>query len=293
MGGAGRFDRKVRAKRVANRVLAAAGYAGALPLWAGLRGHLVVLTYHSVSPGRAHEMNVAPDAFAQQMVYLAERHRVLSPAAAAGELSEGRPGVCITFDDGYASVVEHALPVLTRLDLPAAMYVATGYIGSGRTYAHDAGDDHEYNRLVDWGDLSAWLGEGMELGAHTVSHARLSSLPPAEAAAEISESRAQLLDRLGVTVSGFAYPYGSAADFTPRVRSEVIDAGFDYGLTDIYGRNGRGADRFALRRIWVDASDGLGSFAAKLSGALDGVALLETGPGLALRRVANRLLRSG
>lgn len=226
-----RFGGKLAAKRVANRLIAAAGYALGLPLLARRRGGLVVLTYHSVSPGRAHEMNVKPEAFAGQMEYLARRYTVLRPAEAAARLARGddcRGCACVTFDDGYESVLEHALPVLARLGLPACMYVATGWIGQGRIYPHDAGDAVEYNRLLDWQGLRAWLDAGMEVGSHTVDHVRLSGVGRDEASRQVRESRRELEDRLGVEVHGFAYPYGSAADFTAASRRAVIEAGFRY-----------------------------------------------------------------
>ena len=43
----------------------------------------------------------------------------------------------VTFDDGYRDVYDNAFPVLKALGVPAALYVASGYVGTDRHFAHD------------------------------------------------------------------------------------------------------------------------------------------------------------
>jgi peptidoglycan/xylan/chitin deacetylase (PgdA/CDA1 family) len=55
-------------------------------------------------------------------------------------LDEGalpRRGVIITFDDGYADNLYNAKPILEDYDMPATVYVATGYIGQKREFWWD------------------------------------------------------------------------------------------------------------------------------------------------------------
>ena len=54
------------------------------------------------------------------------------------DLTSVRNRVLITFDDGHASVVENALPVLLRLGVPALMFVSPGIASGDRVFWWDA-----------------------------------------------------------------------------------------------------------------------------------------------------------
>ena len=48
-----------------------------------------------------------------------------------------RRGVVITFDDGYLDNLENALPILRDANVPATIYIATGYVGTDREFWWD------------------------------------------------------------------------------------------------------------------------------------------------------------
>jgi peptidoglycan/xylan/chitin deacetylase (PgdA/CDA1 family) len=102
-------------------------------------------------------------------------------------------------------------------------------------------------------ELTKVTGEGLvEIGAHTVSHPHLASLPSHDAqAAEIYGSREALESMVGRPVRAFAYPYGTARDFGDRAVEIVRRAGFDAACTAIAGSVEPGDDPFRLRRCWV------------------------------------------
>ena len=52
--------------------------------------------------------------------------------------------MAITFDDGYRSVLELALPILEELGVPATLFVPTDYIGS--------------ERPMSWPGIERWTG---------------------------------------------------------------------------------------------------------------------------------------
>ena len=241
-----------------------------------------ILTYHSVGQ-RDHEMNVMPEAFRRQMAWLAEH----VPVIPLEEAVEGRSGVAITFDDGYRDNLENAAPILREFGFPATLFMVAGRAGG--TLKHDR--ESPDSRLLTWEELRQWAGD-LEVGAHTLTHCRLSRLDEAGQRAEIVESKARLEEELGCPVRAFAYPFGSALDYNQTSVRLVREAGYAYAVSNRFGPNRAGADRWTLRRIWIDATDNEASFQDKVIGRLDILRWMDSPPGIALRRVVNRALNT-
>ena len=72
------------------------------------------------------------------------------------------------------------------------------------------------------------LGQGFEIGSHTLDHCPLKTVDAAVARRQIVEGKNQLERILGHRVSGFCYPGGQC---TWKIRQMVVDAGFDYART--------------------------------------------------------------
>jgi len=89
--------------------------------------------------------------------------------------------------------------------------------------------------------------DAITIGAHTVSHPRLSKLPRRKRRTEIAESRTSLEEITGASVTHFAYPFGDAARSVAAVR----DAGMTAGLTTKPAAVSSGADPYLLPRIYV------------------------------------------
>lgn len=247
-------------------------------------GRSVILTYHSVG-AREHAMNVTPFAFREQMRWLTDHYRVIPLAEAV----DGAEGVAITFDDGYRDNLTEAAPVLESYAVPATVFFVSGRAGG--YLDHDDPCD-ESARLMTWGELRDLSACGWEIGGHTVRHERLSEQTEARQRAEIEGCKRAIESEIGRAVTAFAYPFGSILDFTPLTVRIVREAGYEFAVSNRYGVNGTEPDRFALRRIWIDWSDTLESFAAKVEGRLDRLAWLDSRAGAHARRWTNRLLRS-
>jgi peptidoglycan/xylan/chitin deacetylase (PgdA/CDA1 family) len=73
--------------------------------------------------------------FERQMEYLVRHFEVvhLEDAFASDARRSERPLACVTFDDGFGSVYELALPILERLRIPATVYLVTDLIDSRET----------------------------------------------------------------------------------------------------------------------------------------------------------------
>lgn len=102
------------------------------------------------------------------------------------------------------------------------------------------------------------------VGAHTVSHPRLSALAPGEQSTEVVESRRYLEELLGRPVHSFAYPHGRPGDYTPDTVRVVREAGFTRACVNQPGTIGVNGDPFATPRAYVTDVDG-GAFERHLS----------------------------
>jgi peptidoglycan/xylan/chitin deacetylase (PgdA/CDA1 family) len=94
---------------------------------------------------------------------------------------------------------------------------------------------------------SPWI----EIGAHTVRHACLASLPPQEQRAEITDSKSYLERVLARPVVSFAYPFGDRTHYDERSMEAVAAAGLEQSCTTVRGALGPDTDRFAVPRLAV------------------------------------------
>lgn len=99
-------------------------------------GRLCIVNYHRIleiaDPLAAGELDVT--AFGWQMKLLADCFNVLPLSTALEAMAANRlppRAVCITFDDGYRSTHDLALPILKQFGLPATVFVTTSCIGEG------------------------------------------------------------------------------------------------------------------------------------------------------------------
>jgi hypothetical protein len=90
--------------------------------------------------------------------------------------------------------------------------------------------------------------EFVDIGAHSVTHPRLSVMSQANQTAEIAGSRKKLEAILGCPVGTFSYPYGN---FTSETVEIVKAAGFEIALTSDGKSVEVGANPFLLGRFGV------------------------------------------
>lgn len=232
-----------------------------------------ILMYHNIADAPRdlqvyRSLYVSPRVFARQM-WLLQRlgYTGLSMTAAAPYLrgeQQGRVAV-ITLDDGYADNLEAAMPVLQRYGFSATCYVVSGQIGQYNGW--DAQRLGVRKPLMTATQLREWHAGGMEIGAHTRSHPRLTQCDETQLRDEVHGGKAELEDLLAQPVTQFCYPYG---DHDDRVAEATREAGFIAATTTDRGRAIPATDPWRLPRIQVARHHLLPQFALKtLSGYED------------------------
>ena len=237
---------------------------------------------------------------------------------------------CLTFDDGYRDNYEIAFPLLRYWDVPATIYITTGFI-EGTALAWWYGvqaildqypifnvryEDHQVswptaNRVqkhiayqaicaklrtatptvyasivnnlqqdyaIDFRRISMEqmltpemvrelaASDQIELGAHTVAHPVLSTLPLIDARMEMIDSKQRLESLCGQPVHHFAYPYGDRAAVNSTVQTLAEECGFRSAALAYGGPIYRDSDRYALPRIPFGGEDSTEDLRVRTSG---------------------------
>lgn len=95
-----------------------------------------VLMYHRISAPTLSDpwgLAVSPEHFSEHLDLLRSDYEVISLQELCSCHRDGRipdRAVCITFDDGYYDNLTTAKPLLERAQLPATVFLATGFLGT-------------------------------------------------------------------------------------------------------------------------------------------------------------------
>jgi peptidoglycan/xylan/chitin deacetylase (PgdA/CDA1 family) len=251
-----------------------------------------VLMYHACERSesdfvRGLSINTRPSRLAAQLDFLRKHYRII-PVESLTRCAIPPRAVAITFDDGFRSVYENAMPLLAARGLTATCYIVTDRLddrspmwinelnwflrrhrptakaliarrlgiprlcsmpvfiqaiidryeprviaGLLEELRSASGPPEQPGRLhLARGDLKEMARRGFRFGNHTATHAVLSRLDESACREEISRARAALTGLPGA-IDSLAYPFGRAAEFTPRI---ARDLGYST-LMDVKGDN--------------------------------------------------------
>ena len=152
----------------------------------------------------------------------------------------------ITFDDGSKSVYSNGLKVMAANGVRGAVFMVSGLIGGLNDWDIKNGENRD--EMLAANELKEMINYGIEIGAHTKTHPRLTQISHDKAFNEIAASKKDLENLLGININFFAYPYG---DFNEEVAALVKKAGFLGACITKTGIVKRGADFFALKRVAI------------------------------------------
>ncbi|ABD10176.1 hypothetical protein ThrDRAFT_00325 [Frankia casuarinae] len=214
---------------------------------------LPVLMYHGVGDSVSADFRrweVPPGAFAEQLEALVESGYHLTGLTDA-LAHPTRRQVVITFENGFEDFVTTAVPALRAIGASATLYVPTAFVGRRATWLD--GYTERNLPLLDWSDLAALAGEGIELGSHGHRHLELDVVPTALARYDVTASRRLIEERTGRRPDSFCYPFGYHC---AAVRHVVAAAGFESACEVGYRIHQPTLSRFAISRLIVNRAAG-------------------------------------
>lgn len=207
---------------------------------------------------------VTPGAFARHLAWLSFRgYSTVSLdhlfEAWRGRRELPRLPVVITFDDGFQSCIEEAVPLLRARGFTATFFLVTTLMGrTSEWLLRERGFEVP---LIGWDIARNLCQMGFECGSHSVTHPRLDGLSAANCERELNESRRELEDHLGIAVRHLSYPFGS---FNEDVMAAADRAGYVSACTTRPGLSTPRESPLALRRIHVTGEDTIVDFVCRL-----------------------------
>lgn len=235
-------------------------------------GAVTVLTYHRVTGDLEMELDLPTATFEWQMNWLSEHATVVPYRQAVESLLAGnadRPWrVALTFDDAYADFYTHALPVLKRLELPATLFVPTGFIDEPEKLPLSRNTPGAGDRMrpLTWDQLGKLAVEPLiSLGSHTHDHPDLDQLETGQIRDQMARCSQRFAEELGQVPVDFAYPRGA---WNERVADAVADFCETAAIVGGAVATPGNTSRFAIPRVPVRRSDGVRWFPQRVVGAM-------------------------
>jgi len=220
-------------------------------------GTCVVLLYHVVTP-KQREM------FARQMDDLIKLAKPIS-IDKNRVLDQGIHHVAVTFDDGYYSFIENALPELTQRKIPVTIFVPAGRLGQkpdwlSSNYSHFSGEI-----VMTSDNLKKLTDEHLvTVGSHGLTHNDLVHLEEKEILKEMFESKYTLENILQRNIELLSFPYGS---YTQRHLEYSRSAGYKHTFGILPTMAFCDPDEYVSGRVDVEPDDFRLEFRLKTLGA--------------------------
>jgi len=215
----------------------------------------VILYYHTVYPEEI-------ESFAQQMDDLM---RWTKPIC-INDIDKMKPGLCysaITFDDGFTSVLENALPAMAKRNIPATLFVPSACLGQQPPWLDDGHSGHK-NVVLTEAQLNSLDKKLVSIGSHGRTHHNLLQSNTDEAKKEIIQSKKELEEILNTPIEAISFPHG---DFNQTHIDMAIRAGYKHSYSILPELIYFGSDGFLRGRVKVDPSDWRIEYRLKLLGA--------------------------
>ncbi|HBB89372.1 MAG TPA: hypothetical protein DC047_17350 [Blastocatellia bacterium] len=203
-------------------------------------GKRFVFLYHDVSDPGAPQYSplysTRINQFKLQIELLAKYFKFVPLEEVVGGSGDGKQRLAsITFDDGFLSVKEHALPYLESKNIPFSVFVNSSAIKHNRLFygADVPSINRAYDKKVflDESDVKELAANGVVIGSHSASHKVLAQCDDAALKEEVLDNKLYVEGLTGAAVRHLALPFGKREHYNERVLKFCYSAGHDYVYT--------------------------------------------------------------
>jgi peptidoglycan/xylan/chitin deacetylase (PgdA/CDA1 family) len=227
------------------------------------QSYLVSFIFHKLGPCRyPGDQYSLPPLWLRRLIALADEKdcELIGLKELPNEFIQGqKPRIGITFDDGYASDFDIALPILQERSLPATFFIVPSFIGRPG--------------FLTWRQVKELADAGMSIGSHTLNHSWLSELATEDLRKELLTSRRLIEDVIWRPVELISLPGGY---YNRKVLETSFESGYRLVGTSVPGVNHEfrpySDGGMLLKRNGLD----LGTNWANIHGLFDGRISLES-----------------
>jgi peptidoglycan/xylan/chitin deacetylase (PgdA/CDA1 family) len=180
--------------------------------------------------------------------------------ARAGGSPLPNKSVLLTFDDGYLSFFDYAVPALRSRGMTATSFLVAGELGRFNQWDDSSGMPRRL--LMGQTHVEKIVASGFEIGSHGWRHRDLLACSRDELDEELQRSRQTLIASFGIQTTIFAYPYGR---YSEALYTSLACAGYQAAVTASSIASDSTNNCFALRRADIHTRDTRLSFRLKIS----------------------------
>jgi len=213
-----------------------------------------VLVYHSI-------MAEERLSFARQMDALVKIATPIDLSKPGEDVNAQGTLVLVTFDDGFRSFRENALPELTKRKIPVVLFVPSRCLGERPRFITNYSTKGK-EIVMSSEELVKLPHELVTIGSHCQKHPHLTILDENSATEELAGSRKDLETMLGRPIAFLAFPYG---EYNDQILEWSWQSGYQRVFSTLPDRNKK--DDFLWGRIGTSGSDFLMEFQLKVVGA--------------------------
>ncbi len=202
-----------------------------------------IFTYHDVSDVKADHhsphYSTPTERFYEHIEWLAKYFEFVSLDCIVTHQASKNRLATITFDDGFLSVKEIAMPYLLAREIPFAVFVnQTAMRENYLPYDlfPEINRRHQSKVYLDENDVRELYEKGVTIGSHTTNHTVLSECDLEMLQAEVAENKFYLEKLLGEQVTHFAIPYGKKEHYNTHALEFCRSVGheFLYNTNPVY-----------------------------------------------------------
>lgn len=167
--------------------------------------HCVVLYYHNITSEYTPK-------FAKQMESLL---RLATPVRADIKTipKDGSRFVALTFDDGFVSVFENAIPFLISRNIPFTVFIPVGSLATKPSWIKNKDHACSQEIVVDTKRLRGLKNNTLvSIGSHCITHTNLLIMDDEMAKDEITRSKSILESILQQEVTLLSFPHGAYSE---------------------------------------------------------------------------------